>query len=193
MDPMPSPSEPVLLTARLRISLLDAADAPRVRAYYDRNRAHFGPWDPRRDDAFYTDEHWREQLARSREDAVAERAIRLFATPRDAPDGDVVGAISFTRIVRGPFQCVGLGYSLDLQSVGQGLMREALRAAIDWITRERGFHRVEANHRPENFRSSQLLTALGFVVEGYARDYLLIDGAWRDHVLTSFTVRAEGA
>ncbi|MBC7910537.1 MAG: alanine acetyltransferase, partial [Pyrinomonadaceae bacterium] len=27
----------------------------------------------------------------------------------------------------------------------------------------------------------------GFTVEGYARDYLLIDGEWRDHVLTSLT------
>jgi ribosomal-protein-alanine N-acetyltransferase len=29
------------------------------------------------------------------------------------------------------------------------------------------------------------LRALGFTVEGYARDYLFIDGAWRDHVLTA--------
>ena len=28
---------------------------------------------------------------------------------------------------------------------------------------------------------------LGFVQEGYARDYLFIDGAWRDHILTSRT------
>jgi ribosomal-protein-alanine N-acetyltransferase len=42
-----------------------------------------------------------------------------------------------------------------------------------------------ANFRPENDRSRRLLQRLGFVEEGFARNYLFIDGAWRDHVLTS--------
>lgn len=44
-----------------------------------------------------------------------------------------------------------------------------------------------ANYVPTNERSGRLLRRLGFTVEGYARDYLFIDGAWRDHVLTSLT------
>ena len=36
-----------------------------------------------------------------------------------------------------------------------------------------------------NERSGAVLRRLGFVPEGYARDYLFIDGAWRDHVLTA--------
>lgn len=35
--------------------------------------------------------------------------------------------------------------------------------------------------------SARLLERLGFVKEGYAREYLHIDGAWRDHVLTART------
>ena len=34
---------------------------------------------------------------------------------------------------------------------------------------------------------TRVLEKLGFVREGLARDYLFIDGAWRDHVLTSLT------
>ena len=30
-----------------------------------------------------------------------------------------------------------------------------------------------------------MLERLGFTREGYARDYLFINGAWRDHVMTS--------
>jgi len=30
-----------------------------------------------------------------------------------------------------------------------------------------------------------VLRRLGFVPQGYARDYLRIDGEWRDHVLTA--------
>jgi ribosomal-protein-alanine N-acetyltransferase len=39
-------------------------------------------------------------------------------------------------------------------------------------------------------RSGRLLRALGFVVEGYARDYLQINGRWEDHILTSLTNQA---
>jgi ribosomal-protein-alanine N-acetyltransferase len=46
-----------------------------------------------------------------------------------------------------------------------------------------------ANYRPQNERSARLLERLGFTREGLAKDYLFIDGAWRDHVLTSLTNR----
>jgi ribosomal-protein-alanine N-acetyltransferase len=44
-----------------------------------------------------------------------------------------------------------------------------------------------ANHLLDNPRSAKLLQRLGFVREGLAKDYLRIDGEWRDHVLNSLT------
>jgi ribosomal-protein-alanine N-acetyltransferase len=44
-----------------------------------------------------------------------------------------------------------------------------------------------ANYLPQNERSARVLKGLGFVVEGYAKDYLYIDGRWQDHVLTALT------
>ncbi len=46
-----------------------------------------------------------------------------------------------------------------------------------------GLHRVEAACAPDNERSRRLLERLGFQREGFARAYLLIDGAWQDHFL----------
>ena len=46
-------------------------------------------------------------------------------------------------------------------------------------------HRVMASYIPVNERSGRLLKKLGFIVEGYARDYIYINGSWRDHILTS--------
>ena len=40
---------------------------------------------------------------------------------------------------------------------------------------------------PSNERSARLLHRLGFVIEGHAKKYLLINGQWEDHILTSLT------
>ncbi|MGZ5073057.1 MAG: GNAT family N-acetyltransferase, partial [Usitatibacter sp.] len=68
---------------------------------------------------------------------------------------------------------------------GMGLMAEALRATNAFMFRTLRLHRIMASYRPENSRSGRLLERLGFAREGLAKDYLFIDGAWRDHVLTS--------
>jgi len=56
---------------------------------------------------------------------------------------------------------------------------------LDFVFREMHLHRVMAAHLPENERSAAVLKRLGFQPEGLARDYLLIGGRWRDHVLNS--------
>jgi ribosomal-protein-alanine N-acetyltransferase len=155
--------------------------------FYRVNRDHLKQWDPPRPAGFYTETYWRDTLTRWRAEQGEERSLRLWIAAKDAERGPLLGTVSFSRLVRGPFQCAGLGYALAAAAQGQGLMQEALRTAIDFMFEERGYHRLEANYRPENARSGRLLAHLGFVVEGYARRYLLIDGDWRDHVLTSLT------
>ena len=44
-------------------------------------------------------------------------------------------------------------------------------------------HRVEAACVPANGASIRLLEKTGFQREGFARQYLCIDGVWQDHLL----------
>ena len=44
-------------------------------------------------------------------------------------------------------------------------------------------HRIEAACIPANVASVRLLEKTGFKREGFARQYLCIDGAWQDHLL----------
>jgi ribosomal-protein-alanine N-acetyltransferase len=104
---------------------------------------------------------------------------------RERDDGTVIGRINFSEIVRGPMQGCFLGYAVDSAYEGRGYMSEALRAAIGWAFVELGLHRVQASYRPENERSGRILQRLGFVREGFARNLLFIDGAWRDHIVTA--------
>jgi ribosomal-protein-alanine N-acetyltransferase len=187
-----SAREPILDTPRLRLSLLGPSDAPRVREYLERNLEHFRRWEPPRPENYFTDAYWHDKLSEAQSNLEQDRSVRFFVLRREAPSGPVIGMVNFSRLVRGGFQCAGLGYSLDEAAVGHGYMQEALRVALAWMFDQQGFHRIEANYRPENLRSGRVLAALGFVTEGYARDYLMVDGAWRDHVLTSLT-RPRGA
>ncbi len=176
-----------LQTDRLVLTLPPPEEAGRVARYYQENREHHGPWDPPRPEAFFTPAYWRTRLVENRAELEEDRSLRLFISDRDDRRGAVLGAVNFTSFTRGAFQACRLGYSLDQHAVGKGIMTEALRAAVTHVFEELGFHRIEANYIPTNERSGRVLRRVGFVVEGYARDYLFIAGQWRDHVLTSLT------
>jgi ribosomal-protein-alanine N-acetyltransferase len=66
---------------------------------------------------------------------------------------------------------------------GRGLMTDAVRAIVPYVFETLRLHRLEAACLPTNEPSKRLLRRVGFTEEGYARQYLRIDGAWRDHVL----------
>lgn len=178
---------PLIETERLLLTLPPADAAPRIIRYFDENREHLAPWSSAAPPDFYTEGYWRERLEKARADFRQGQALSLFAFRRDEPQGRVVALCNFSAIIRGPFQACYLGYSIDHRDEGHGLMHEALRGAIKYVFDELRLHRIMANYVPTNERSGRLLRRLGFTVEGYARDYLVIAGEWRDHVLTSLT------
>jgi ribosomal-protein-alanine N-acetyltransferase len=71
-----------------------------------------------------------------------------------------------------------------------GLMSAALRLLLPAAFQEFGLHRVEAACIPENAPSRALLDKFGFRVVGLARQYLRINGAWRDHILHELQIDA---
>ncbi len=180
-------SFPEIETARLRLVIArPGLEAPLERFYEENFTGHLKPWSPPPPPGGFGADHWARQLPLwEREFAAGTSARWVLLSP--GPEPEVVGTCNFTQIARGPFRACVLGYQVARRHEGRGLMREALEAALDHAFRELRLHRVMANYRPENARSANLLSRLGFVREGYARDYLFIDGAWRDHVLTSRT------
>jgi ribosomal-protein-alanine N-acetyltransferase len=175
----------MLETARLRLVLPEPADASRVVRYYEENREHLAPWEPLRADEYYTEAFWLVEIAKVRDDFLNDRSFRLVLVDKSDPAGSILGQCSLNNIVRGSFQACHLGYSLHHQAEGKGLMFEALTALIAHAFNEMRLHRIMANYMPHNERSAHVLQRLGFVNEGYARDYLFLAGKWQDHVLTS--------
>lgn len=191
---MSTDKSPLLLTTeRLHLMLLPPDAAERVLTYHLANKQHLGPVSPDRPATFFSTAYWRTRLAQDREDFRHDVSLRVFLLPRGQPISlsPVLGSVALTHIRRGPLQAADIGYGLDHRHEGKGLMTEALQAVCDYAFGAMGLHRVQASHLPENLRSAAVLRRLGFVVEGYARDFLLLDGRWRDHVLTSLVATPE--
>jgi ribosomal-protein-alanine N-acetyltransferase len=184
---MSLPSPVHLETERLVMTMPGSTDAPRMVEYFERNREHFLPWDPAYPDGFFTTAYWEARLAENRKEHIEDRSLRLVLFARGDDSRYVVGCTNYTSFVRASFQACYLGYNVDHRHEGRGLMREALEASTRYVFEELGMHRIQANYQPNNERSARLLRRLGFVIEGYAKSYLLIGGTWRDHVLTSLT------
>lgn len=173
----------MITTARTRLEVLHPSHATRLSAYYQQNAAHLKPWEPRRPDRFFTRGNC---AARGRQAQKAyKRGHAANFVAIDPDSGEIVGICNFSNIVKGAMMACTLGYSLAEARQGQGVMHEILSAALAFMFETHDLHRIMANYRPENTRSAALLARLGFEKEGFAKSYLLIDGAWRDHVLTS--------
>ncbi|MFN4174533.1 MAG: GNAT family N-acetyltransferase, partial [Parachlamydiaceae bacterium] len=112
--------------------------------------------------------------------------IRFFLFRKDDP-GMLIGMINFTQIFRGGFQACYLGYKIDKDFEGKGYMTKALKKSLSHIFEIEKIHRIMSNFMPHNLRSAKVLLRLGFVIEGYAKNYLKINEKWQDHILTALS------
>lgn len=174
---------PSITTERLVLRLSDAGDVDNILDYYARQREHFKPWFP--DSALVLT---RDMVARGLDEkrlqASEDRTYRFHAFFRYEPRC-VVGQCTIADIRRGAIQQAVLGYALAAEFQGKGLMTEAVRAAIKFAFHDLDLHRLEGSYMPNNTKSGAILAACGFEQEGLFKDYLFLNGAWRDHVVTS--------
>ena len=154
-------------------------DAATLSALYRAQREFLAPVEPLRAESFFSEATQRVRLTE-----IAERR-RMGAgySWLILDDGVVVGMISLSNVVRGPFQSANLGYFVARERNGRGLATSAVRLVVAEGFATVGLHRVEAGTLLDNLGSQRVLTKAGFEQYGLARRYLHIGGAWRDHVL----------
>jgi [ribosomal protein S5]-alanine N-acetyltransferase len=172
-------------TECLLLRLLEPGEAKLMITYLKENRRHLQPWEPVRSERYYSIEFWRTEIMQIHNEFVSGQSVRLTLFSNQSPHGSIIGVCNFTNVLRGVFQACFLGYSVHCDHQGRGVMREALESVIPFVFKYLKLHRIMANYMPRNERSGRLLRKLGFTVEGYARDYLKINGQWEDHILTS--------
>lgn len=164
------------------VRLLQRGDAALLSEAYIRNREHLAPWEPARDDEFFTPSH-QSNVIHSK---LAQHAVRQeipWVLVNVERGERIIGAITLTGIVRGPFLNANLGYWVDRDSNGQGIGSAAVAFAVDHARTELGLHRVQAATLVHNAASRKVLQRAGFQEIGMAPHYLKIAGNWEDHLL----------
>ena len=165
-----------------RVRLLRRGDAALLSEAYVRNREHLAPWEPSRDDEFFTPSHQLNVI----HSKLAQHAVRqeIPWVLLNVEGGErIIGAITLTGIVRGPFLNANLGYWVDRDFNGRGIGSAAVSFAVDFARIELGLHRVQAATLVHNEASRKILRRAGFQEIGVAPQYLKIAGTWEDHLL----------
>lgn len=166
---------------RVYLRLPVPRDYPAWAALRRESRPFLTPWEPTwRPDELSRDS-FRARLRRYDEDARLGRAFAFFTFRAD--DDALVGGATLSQVRRGSAQSATLGYWIGAPHARRGYTTDAARALIRFAFDELGLHRLEAACIPENTPSKALLLRVGFSIEGQARAYLRINGAWRDHLL----------
>ncbi|WP_422021252.1 GNAT family N-acetyltransferase [Pyruvatibacter mobilis] len=156
----------------------DYAEWAELRA---RSRAFLTPWEPTWPADDLTRTAFRRRLRRYGRDVRDDAAYPFFVF--SSRTGRLVGGCTLSNIRRGVAQTCSLGYWVGDPYKQQGFTGAAVRTLIPFVFDQLKLHRLEAACLPSNEPSARLLLACGFTREGYARNYLRIDGAWRDHLL----------
>ncbi|MCF4966213.1 ribosomal protein S5-alanine N-acetyltransferase [Nostoc sp. CMAA1605] len=175
---------PIITSDRLLLRIGIQEDIPRIVQYFRENKDFLTPFYPTWTEHFFTEDYWHNQVENNFLEFIHDQSLKLFIFPKKQPK-TIIGTVNFNNFIRGAAHFCHLGYGLAETAQGQGYMTEALQVATEYVFQELNFHRIMANYMPHNQRSGNVLKRLGFVVEGYARDYLLINGQWQDHILTS--------
>ena len=163
-----------LVTSRLRLRFMGAADIPAHAAYRNdpevaRHQLWDLPYDPERSSYLAEQDDGRDDLVPG---GWSTLAIEL--------DGAVVGDVCVN--LHETSGVAEIGYTLARAHWGQGYVSEAARAVVEDLVTRVGVQRVHAELDPANVASQRVLEAVGLVCESVTRKSYLWRGEWTDNM-----------
>jgi len=184
--------EPGLVGASVGLRPVRARDARAWRDMRVQNAAWLRPWEPTNPETPLYRSGLGPYIAMAR--AMRREARRGQALPWVITyNGRFAGQLTVGNIIWGSARSGSVGYWIDQEFAGRGVIPTALAMAMDHCFGVVGLHRVEATIRPENRASRRVVEKLGFHEEGIRRRSLHVDGAWRDHICYALTAEDAAA
>lgn len=173
---------PALETERLLLRKLRMEDAGDMYEYaIDPEIASMGMWEP-----FHSLEDSLQDLTETLE-GYAKGTLLSWAIEYKA-EQKMIGRVSLMPFSRRNLRAE-IGYAMNRQYWGKGLMSEALRRLIQFAFTDLGLNRVEAAVFPDNPRSIAVLEKAGLKLEGVRRESTFRDGQFVDVNLYSLLKR----
>jgi len=154
---------------------LRPGDCKELAALYRANRDFLAAFEPIRPPEFFTTGGQRERLRRQLDGGTHPFAI--------VDEDELVGTVNLFNIIRESLQSGVIGYWVDHDRNGRGLATDAVAEILAYAFDELALHRVEAATLVDNLTSQRVLEKNRFEKIGLARDFLRIDGEWRDFLL----------
>jgi [ribosomal protein S5]-alanine N-acetyltransferase len=181
-------SSPTLAARRVALRSLVVEDFRAWAEVRQRNDDWLTPWEPR-------------PIA-GRPDVTTDQrafAARCGARAREAQlgtghgfgiflDGGLIGEVNLSSIRRGALQSGDVGYWIDKDQAGQGLMPEAVVTVLAFAFEDLALHRIEIDIIPRNQRSRRVVEKLDLRQEGLAERLVEINGVWEDHLRYAITI-----
>lgn len=178
---------PVLTGTRITLRAPRPSDYVPWRTLRKESRDFLKPFEPRWTEADLSHRVFTARLKRGRDEAKAGTDYTFFIFLRQKGQELLVGGLTLSNIRRRAAQYVTLGYWMGREYAGQGLMTEAVGMILPFVFDTLALHRIHAAFLPDNTASRRVLEKNGFKEEGFAENYLQIDGKWCDHVLFGLT------
>jgi [ribosomal protein S5]-alanine N-acetyltransferase len=171
---------------RIRLGTLVESDYEAWFEVRDRCRDWLIPWEPRSKGAPPAPE---DALSFATRCGMRERERQLGSGFGFGIffENRLAGEITLSAIQRGPFQNGSIGYWVDQDLAGRGLVPEAVVVMMKFAFETLRLHRIEVAIIPRNRASRRVVEKLGMRSEGIALGFLEINGAWEDHVRYAMT------
>lgn len=157
----------------IELRLVELRDVDPLQALIERNLDHLRRWMP-----------WANESA-SRDDLVSWVRLSL---QRHVEGGGFYAAICYRQEIAGTVgleidqrqRSAEIGYWLDRDLQGRGVVTRSVRAVVEACFGELGLHRVEILCAPGNDRSCAVARRLGFLNEGTLREAERIGDRYQD-------------
>jgi [ribosomal protein S5]-alanine N-acetyltransferase len=184
-------TEPSLLPRPVVLRPLATRDAAAWRSVRVRNADWLRPWEPTNPETPLYQSNLGPYISMVR--TMRHEARRGVTLPWVVSyGGKFAGQLTVGNIIWGSARTASVGYWIDQDCAGLGVIPTALAMALDHCFSVIGLHRVEATIRPENHASRRVVEKLGFHDEGIKRRCLHVDGGWRDHICYALTAEDVG-
>ncbi|MBC7776709.1 MAG: GNAT family N-acetyltransferase [Phycisphaerae bacterium] len=165
---------PTLQTSRLLLREMTLDDAPAIfKMRSDERVMHYIGKLPMQDIG-----EARELIETYQKAYQQNEAVNWAICLREQPEWQI-GTVGFWKMDKVNHR-TEIGYTLQYDYWRQGIMSEAIMAAMEYCFKVMDFHSVEANTDPDNAGSGGVLEKLGFVQEAYFRENFYFEGQFLD-------------